>query len=56
MQQQDDGINEEPSIQTLEDGTVRIEWQGQIGFVSSFHLVEPKLRQLKAAKAASAET
>jgi hypothetical protein len=39
----------EPKITCLSDGTVKIEFNGLAGYVSSYHLVQPKLNQLQAA-------
>lgn len=38
----------EPKITCLPDGTVKIEFNGLAGYVSSYHLVQPKLNQLQA--------
>ena len=40
-----------PAAETecLEDGCVRVQVGDQVGIVSSFHLVEPKVNQLVAA-------
>lgn len=35
-----------PDIRNLEDGTVEIKLGAQLGWVSSMHLVEPKVNQL----------
>ena len=35
------------NIEVLEDGCVKITYYEQMGIVSSFHLIEPKLNQLK---------
>lgn len=39
----------EPQISCLDDNTVQIKFGPLIGYVSSFHLIEPKLNQLKTA-------
>jgi hypothetical protein len=36
-------------IEVLPDGCVKVRYGQQVGIVSSYHLVEPKIAQLKAA-------
>lgn len=42
-------VTAEPTITQLEGDCIRVCLDGNCGFVSSFHLVEPKLNQLRAA-------
>ena len=42
-------VTAEPTITQLEGDCIRVCLDGSCGFVSSFHLVEPKLNQLRAA-------
>jgi hypothetical protein len=37
----------EPSIETLDDGCVKVSLGGTSGTVSSHHLIEPKVNQLR---------
>lgn len=50
--------NQYPSTETecLDDGCIRIRVGDQVGTVSSFHLVEPKVNQLRTAWLAKSST
>lgn len=39
----------EPVISSMPDGVVKIQFDNLTGYVSSYHLVQPKLNQLQAA-------
>lgn len=35
------------NIEVLGDGSIKITYMGMVGYVSSYHLIEPKLNQMK---------
>ena len=39
----------EPTLKCLDDGTVEIKFGHLKGYVSSYHLIDPKLKQLQTA-------